>query len=208
MMLHTKTLVAVLIVLLGMALLYYSNIPAQSGKNLEQLTWKEIIDLGPPSLQVYEYAKLHADEMVPVELLLGHANAETTWRSVFDFSYESSSDKQVSTANAAGPMQVRVVAAKQAWKGTDKLLGMSDIEIFNKLRYDIDFNIETSKRYLVYLIKYYKGNLRLAVAAYHAGHATINTVDDIKYSYSSQVLSQKNRYKNPETILSFKKGQL
>lgn len=100
-----------------------------------------IIKLGPPNFQVYEYIyKYHKIYDIPMDYALNCAREETGYRGFYHWTYNP---YQISTADAYGPMQVQLPTAQD----------MTDIPVtVNKILYDIEFNIETSFKYKRWLM--------------------------------------------------------
>ncbi|MGH7749793.1 MAG: lytic transglycosylase domain-containing protein, partial [Candidatus Dormibacteria bacterium] len=79
--------------------------------------------------------------------------------------HESNNDSMaVSNKNARGLMQLRPITAKQ--------YGVTDIN-------DPEQNIDAGVHYLSDLIKRYKGNVRLALAAYNAGPDAVSNYNGV-----------------------------
>lgn len=122
---------------------------AFDGNNSEWETYDpksiDVIKLGPPNYQLYEYMKVYSKEYdVPFGYALRCASEETGYQGKFDFHYRPFVDRlRRSFANAYGPLQVQVPTANDMW---------SERHITaHELGYDIKVNVISSFRYKKYL---------------------------------------------------------
>lgn len=104
-----------------------------------------VITLGPPNYQLYEYMKQYSEQYnIPFNYALRCAREETGYRGKLDFTYKPFEDKlRRSFADAYGPLQVQVPTANDMWD--DREISADD------LGYNIQINVETSFRYKRYL---------------------------------------------------------
>lgn len=121
----------------------------------------------PPSIAVaYWIAKFSEQESVPEKLVRRCALYETTYRGVFDWKYDPFSTKQISSADARGPMQILVICARDVWK--DSIAHMTDKEVADKLRYDLEWNIQTGVKHIANLYHKYR-NWTTVFSVYNQG---------------------------------------
>lgn len=121
-----------------------------------------------PQVELYysiiKYSKMYN---IPEGYLFAIASHETGYNGPNDINYKHN---LTSSANAVGPMQIKLSTAKMFNKNIT----------FEQLKNDIDSNVKISAQALVHLYKYY-GDWQKAFGAY-------NTGSPIKNSYSSQIL--------------------
>ena len=105
----------------------------------------DVVSLGPPNYQLYEYMKVYSQEYdIPFGYALRCASEETGYQGKFDFRYRPFEDRlRRSFAGAYGPLQVRVPTANDMWD--DRKITAND------LGYDIKLNVISSFRYKKYL---------------------------------------------------------
>lgn len=116
----------------------------------------------PPCIQMHDAILKYSKKYnIPTYIAFGIAEHETGYTGAFQWNYTT----KLSIANGAGPMQVTMETAKQMWPGKRITV--------EKLRDDVDFNVETSMKTLRY---YYSvsGNWQLAVGAYNTGSPVAN----------------------------------
>ncbi len=115
----------------------------------------DVISLGPPNYQLYEYMKKYSDVYeIPFSFALRCASEETGYKGKFDFRYKPFVDKnRVSYAYAYGPLQVQVPTANDMW--ADRIITEAE------LGYDIKLNVITSFRYKKYLYDIYHDWLKV-----------------------------------------------
>lgn len=115
----------------------------------------DIIKLGPPNYQLYEYMKVYSGEYnIPFNFVLRCALEETGYSGKLDFRYRPFEDRlRVSYANAFGPLQVQLPTANEMWE---------DREItIDELSYNIKVNVISSFRYKKYLYDMFKDWLKV-----------------------------------------------
>lgn len=119
-------------------------------------------DKTPNSIKMYnsieKYAKLYE---IPLHIAYNIAYLETTYEGPFDWGYNQ---KRTSKCGALGPMQIMPSTAKFINHKTPNL---------TKLKTDIDFNVETSMKYLSHLYYIHK-DWAIVCGAYNTGHSIIN----------------------------------
>lgn len=128
-----------------------------------------------PSLRMYYAIKEYAHKYdIPEKYAFGLAYKETSYSGPFHYSYNP---KQISYANAYGPMQILLPTAKYVWKDT-----IHEKEITpQKLLDNIEFNVETSMKYIRYLYDRFNDWHKVFVY-YNCGSNT--NQHSINYSYS------------------------
>jgi soluble lytic murein transglycosylase-like protein len=133
----------------------------------------DVIDKkSPPCLEMDFYIKKHAEKYnVPKSYAYGIAWKETGYEGPSHWSYEPG---KRSSCGALGPMQIMPGTAKMVWntKTIDK----------NKLRNDIEFNIETSMKLISNLYVKYK-DWKIAFGAYNTGSPIVNKYARDVYAY-------------------------
>lgn len=109
----------------------------------------DVIALGPPNYQLYEYMKVYSLQYdIPFEYALNCAREETGYRGKLDFRYTPFIDKlRKSYADAYGPLQVQIPTANDMWSNRTITEDM--------LSYDIKLNVITSFRYKRFLYDIY-----------------------------------------------------
>lgn len=112
----------------------------------------------------YSIMKYSKQYNVPEGYLFAIANSETRYGGPLDKSYIPN---LTSSANAVGPMQIKLSTAKMFCKSIT----------YNQLKDSIDLNVKISAMALNHLYKYY-GNWQQAFGAYNTGKPILN-----KYSY-------------------------
>ena len=115
----------------------------------------DIISLGPPNYQLYDYMKEYSELYdIPFSFALRCAGEETGYRGKFDFKYKPFVAKnRVSYAEAYGPLQIQMPTANDMW--TDRIITEED------LGYNIKLNVITSFRYKKYLYDIYHDWLKV-----------------------------------------------
>ena len=127
----------------------------------------------PSCLKMYFSIEKYADKYgVPKRYVYGIAYNETKYGGPLQFDYDH---KQISKSGALGPMQVLLSTARWIWDD-DKITK-------KKLLNDVDFNVETSIKYLSMLHAKYK-DWKIAFAYYNTGYPKIN-------SYAMRVYTHK-----------------
>ena len=130
----------------------------------------DIVSLGPPNYQLYDYMKLYSDLYdIPFSFALRCAGEETGFKGKMDFTYQPFIDKnRVSNAHAYGPLQVQVPTANDMW---------DDREITEEdLGYNIKLNVITSFRYKKYLYDIYHDWLKV-YSVYNMGWKGKNEIN-------------------------------
>ena len=158
----------------------------QSNLNPFNLNREQIVKSGPPSVRVFLAAVENTKEnsSLTAHELINIAKQETGFHgSPFDKRYNP---YQTSTAQAEGPFQVRVCAARAVLGATIK--NMTNTEIRHKLKYDIEWNAMISSKYAELLCKRYKNNKLMAMSAYNKGYGHVKTTQDIN-SYARHVVN-------------------
>lgn len=122
-----------------------------------------IIELAPTSVQVHYYLVKYADKYeIPRYIAFGVARKETGYKNWTHFKYNP---EQTSSAKAYGVMQVQTPTARYVQK---------DDTITNRqLLTDIEYNIETSMKYLRQLKDRY-GSWAKALGYYNTGYPVVN----------------------------------
>lgn len=142
-MIRKVAMFVVLATIMGLALLSMENGPSVVKAATDR---PDLTKLMPPSAKVYTYVKQYAEEYrVPEHFVFRCARQETSYGGYLHEAYNPYTAKMVSIANAYGPFQVRVIAAREVWPNLRKV---SDRELAYRLRYDIDFNVHTAIRYM------------------------------------------------------------
>lgn len=136
--------------------------------NLEHL---DIISLGPPNYQLYDYMKIYSKQYdIPFDFALRCAKRETGYKGKFHFTYRPFEDRlRRSYADAYGPLQVQVPTANDMW--SDRTITADD------LGYNIEINVITSFRYKKYLYDMYKDWLKV-YSIYNMGWKGIHVTND------------------------------
>jgi hypothetical protein len=133
----------------------------------------EITTQSPPCVQVFYAIEKYAEEYhIPKNFAYGIAYEETRYRGPFDWKYDHA---QTSYAGAVGPMQIMYPTAQFLFprKKFSK----------ERLRTDIDFNVQCSMKLLRYLHDKY-GDWKTVFGAYNTGRPLIN-------GYAQNVFSHK-----------------
>jgi soluble lytic murein transglycosylase-like protein len=118
----------------------------------------------PHSLQMYYAIEKYSEKYkIPKQYAYGIAYKETEYRSPFQWGYNAN---RISPTGALGPMQVLLSTAKLVWK--DKRITRE------KMLYNIDFNVETSIKYLKTLYNIY-GDWQKALGCYNTGQPIVNS---------------------------------
>ena len=140
-----------------------------------------VISLGPPNYQLYEYMKIYSDKYnIPFNYALRCAKEETGYKGKFDFKYRPFENKiRVSSAYAYGPLQVRIPTANDMWK--DRVITAS------QLSYDIRLNVITSFRYKRYLYNIFKDWLKV-YSIYNRGWKGKDEINN----YAFQIVKEKS----------------
>lgn len=126
------------------------------------LTISKVTQTDPPCLQMYFYIEQYADSFnIPKNIAYGIAKSETGYRGAFHWKYNH---RQTSSANAVGPMQVKVSTAR--WINKDNVST-------EKLRNDIEYNVFTSMKLLRKLYNK-NNNWKTALGEYNTGNPCIN----------------------------------
>ena len=116
----------------------------------------------PSCMKVYEWIEHYADSFdIPKRYAYGIAWNETRYNGPFHFKYNPA---QTSSANAVGPMQVKV--------GTARYINKDNVSI-DRLRTDIRYNVMTSMK-LLRRLKNKHGDWKLVFGAYNTGRPMIN----------------------------------
>ncbi len=127
-------------------------------------------EIGHPSELVNLYIQRYADLYgVPQNYIYRCLLLETGYKGPKHVAYNP---YQVSDKNAFGPMQVRIIAARDTWD----LEHISDKDLQYFLRHDIEFNIRTG---IAYLKKQHRvaGNYANAFAVYNRGIKGFDSVN-------------------------------
>ena len=128
----------------------------------------------PACLKMYycieKYSKVYN---IPKQYAYGIAYMETKFTNPFQWGYDH---RQISSAGALGPMQIMLPTAKSVWNDNDITK--------EKLLYDIEFNVETSMKYLSILYSQYK-DWKKVFGCYNTGQPIVN-------SYANNVYKHKN----------------
>jgi soluble lytic murein transglycosylase-like protein len=118
---------------------------------------------GPPCVQMYECIEKYAEMYgVPKQYAFGIAYQETRYRGLTDWEYDH---RQISSASALGPMQILYSTAKGLWPKENFTK--------EKLRDDIDFNVETSMKFLARLYDRYH-DWKIVFGYYNTGYPKVN----------------------------------
>lgn len=132
-----------------------------------------IVSRGPASIRMYDYLEHYANKYdVPMYIALGIAREETGYKGPFQWSYNH---KQVSSTGACGAMQVLPSTASYVWKRK-----VTAKELTN----DLEFNIETSMKYIAYLHKISK-RWDIALGYYNTGYPIVN-------AYAARIINNKS----------------
>jgi len=142
----------------------------------------DVIALGPPNYQVYDYTVLYAEkEGVPLDYALNCAYEETLYKGFDHFTYKPFVDKwRVSYADAYGPYQVQIPTAN--WITKEEYTA-------EDLGYNIKINVRTSMKYIAYLYSQYE-DWSLTFAAYNRGPTRVVDASDIN-TYAQNVVKQR-----------------
>lgn len=125
----------------------------------------------PPCLEMYYSIEKHAEKYnIPRKYAYGVAFKETGYVGPLDWGYTPS---RISGAGAVGPMQIIPSTASYIWGyKVDK----------DKLKNNIDFNVETSMKYLAYLKNRYK-DWEIVFGFYNTGYPVVNQYASDVYNY-------------------------
>ena len=116
-----------------------------------------------PSIILYDAIIKHSKKYnIPLDYAFGIAYTETKYTSPFDFDYAHNLS---SSAGAVGPMQVMLNTARYVWN--------CDTISKERLKNDIDFNVETSMKVLSYYKSKHHDWLK-TFGAYNSGQPIIN----------------------------------
>lgn len=144
-------------IIILLSLLYLINISDWNyeSSNTYDADEIDIISLGPPNYQLYEYMKIYSEEYdIPFEYAMRCAEEETGYRGKFHFTYKPFEDRlRRSYADAYGPLQVQVPTANDMWD--EREITADD------LGYNIEVNVISSFRYQRYLYNIYKDWLKV-----------------------------------------------
>lgn len=155
-----------LAILLLVSSFFVSSSTNQSRVFSSKLLVKEdIIKIGPPNYQVYDYLKIYSEKYgVPFEYALKCAYQETLYRGKYDFRYRPFIDKwRVSYKEAYGVMQVQIPTANDYW---EREITAED------LGYNIKINVISSMRYLhdlYYNVASTRGDWKKVYSVYNQG---------------------------------------
>ncbi|MBU2445889.1 MAG: hypothetical protein KJ666_10025 [Bacteroidetes bacterium] len=150
------------------------------GSNIYNPEHLDIISLGPPNYQLYDYMKIYSEQYdIPFDFALKCARWETGYKGKFHFTYRPFEDRlRRSYADAYGPLQVQVPTANDMW--IDRTITADD------LGYDIKINVITSFRYKKYLYDMYKDWLKV-YSIYNMGWKGIHVSND----YAIKIVNRK-----------------
>lgn len=124
----------------------------------------DVIKLSPPNLKVYHSINKYAPENdVPYFVAFGVVREETGYKNPLDYTYIH---YQTSPTGAEGPAQFIMSTAKDV--ANDNSLERS------KVRYDVEFNIKLSMKYLNQLNSRYR-NWKVSLGYYNTGYPIINS---------------------------------
>lgn len=128
----------------------------------------------PPCLQMYYNIEKYSEKYnIPKQYAYGIAYRETKYRSPFQWGYNH---RQLSGAGALGPMQVMLSTARWVWHDNSITK--------QRVLTDIEFNVETSMKYLNILHRQYK-DWKVVFGCYNTGRPIIN-------NYAMNVYQHKN----------------
>jgi soluble lytic murein transglycosylase-like protein len=131
----------------------------------------------PTSMVMYENLEKYSDEYeIPKHIIYNIAYLETRYGGPFDWKYNPA---KTSCVGAVGPMQVM--------PSTANLIRKEDVSV-NKLKTNVEFNIETSVKLLKRLYQKY-GNWEIVCGCYNTGRPIVN-------GYAKFCNSNKNYQKN------------
>lgn len=117
----------------------------------------------PACLRMYYCIEKYSEKYnIPKQYAYGIAYMETKYRSPFQWGYNH---KQVSSAGALGPMQIMLSTARGIWHNNSITK--------QKLLTDVEFNVETSMKYLSMLHKQHK-NWKTVFGCYNTGQPIVN----------------------------------
>lgn len=160
-------------ILISALILIYSFGNKNSNLAVSPSEYSDLVNY-PACLQMYYSIEKYSKEYdIPKQYAYGIAYNETGYRSPFQWKYKAN---QISPTGALGPMQVLLSTAKWVWN--------DDTLSKDKVLNDIEFNIETSMKYLSMLYKQYK-DWKLVFGYYNTGYPIIN-------SYALNVYQHKN----------------
>ena len=155
-----KTKITIFFIFLFLAYILHGVLRKKlySTKKIEN---KAIYDSKIPAMKMYYCIEKYSKEYdVPKDYLKAIAFQETKYCGPTDYNYDPN---HTSSANALGPMQVKLSTAKLLDKNITQ----------DKLLLDIDSNIRISAQLLKYLYNRY-GDWQLAFGAYNTGHPCKN----------------------------------
>lgn len=125
------------------------------------------IQKGPPCVQMYDYLDKYSKKYnVPFEIAMGIAYSETGYKGAFHWEYDP---EQTSTTGALGAMQVLRSTAGFVWGRK-----VSKSELLE----DLDFNVETSMKYIKQLYDEY-GQWNIALGYYNTGYPVVNNYAEV-----------------------------
>ena len=138
-----------------LALLLLLPLPEETGSNYYDVKELDVVSLGPPNYQLYDYMKEYSKVYnIPFEFALRCAAEETGYKGKFHFTYKPFIEKnRVSFADAYGPLQVQIPTANDMWH--DRTITGTD------LSYNIKLNVISSFRYKRYLYGIYHDWLKV-----------------------------------------------
>lgn len=154
------------IVLVLISLALYMLTP--HGLNIDLMAKDPVENLKPPSFLVNEYIIKYSKEYgIPEDFMRKCAKLETGYKGFMHEAYNPFTKEMISSAQAYGVMQIRLCAARQVWPMLKKI---SDDSLSKKLRFDINFNMLTSVRYISYLRNVFKVSWVQAFSMYNQGY--------------------------------------
>lgn len=125
----------------------------------------------PDCVKLFSSIEKHAENYkVPLRYALGIAYKETRYNGPSDWEYDP---KRESSSGALGPMQIMPSSANSIW---EKKISKE------KLRCDLDFNVETSMKILKHLYDKYQ-NWKIVFGAYNTGKPIVNKYAEIVYNF-------------------------
>lgn len=131
----------------------------------------------PTSMVMYENLERYSDEYdIPKHIIYNIAYMETRYEGPFDWDYNPA---KTSCVGAVGPMQIM--------PSTANLICKEDVSV-NKLKTNVEFNIETSVKLLKRLYQKY-GDWEIVCGCYNTGRPIVN-------GYAKFCNSNKNYQKN------------
>lgn len=179
-----RRIILLLIIFLIMSITVFTyEKPLPKQHNPFIITKEKAIKNAPVTIRVYLAAIKYTDGYVAtVDELLKCAKQETSYKGIYQLNYNP---YVTSFAKAQGVWQIRVIAARQAWG--HKLDSLSDQQLNEKLKYDIEFNCETAVKYLQYLNSIYNNKLMI-YSAYNKGPGNVKIIEDIN-DYARNIIN-------------------